>query len=90
MMKIDAFKCAYTGKIYESEGEARRSEFCAMMRKVPGHLPAPASSHGWSVTEWFDWLASELVGGVYPSTFPALMEAMIYFQEHRTIIENRR
>lgn len=87
MKTIEAFKCEHTGAVFETDVQAARSEFRALMRKAADHLPAMGSI---APKDIFDWLAGNLIGAPYVSALPALMEALTYLQQNRVTIDDRK
>lgn len=88
MQQVTAFKCERSGRIFEYEKFARRSEFNWLIRDVSRHIPNPERGLI-SGEEIMEWLADKLEGGIYPSALPALLKAVEYLVEHRAVIEGK-
>ena len=79
MKMIEAFKCEFTGSIFEDRHRSRRSEFNALMKRVGGSLPAMGSIGPDKIMEW---LASSIESEIYPTVPDKLREALDYFNAH--------
>lgn len=83
MHTITAWKCDHTDSIHESQRDAARSEFKALMRAAGGKLPAMGSISSYDIMAW---LGGNLTGSVYPTAFDALKEALDYLEMHRDLL----
>jgi hypothetical protein len=88
MKQIQAFKCEHTGRVFEHERDARRSELRAKLRAVAEALPS--SDLNTSSYELMSWLADKLEGGTYQGAAIALRDAVSYLFENKETIEKGR
>jgi hypothetical protein len=84
MKEVTAYKCAYTGRIFEAEIAARRCEFEALILAIGGHMPAMGSVNPKDIMVW---LSSNLQSGIYPSAADRFIEAADYLREHRDAMD---
>jgi hypothetical protein len=73
MKTIEAFKCEFSGAVFEDQRRARKSEFNALMKRVGGSLPAMGSIGSDKIMEW---LAGTVESEVYPTVSDKLREAL--------------
>lgn len=77
MKTIEAFKCEFTGGVFEDQRRAQRSEFYALMKRAGGSLPAMGSIEAVKIMEW---LANNIESEIYPTAPDKLREALNYFE----------
>jgi hypothetical protein len=90
MKQVPAFKCEYTGKIFESEQGVRRQEFYELMKKFTQQLPVVSGVTVATNSDLAMWLSDKLVTGIYPSAIGALMDAVEYLTKYRDVIEGKK
>jgi hypothetical protein len=81
MKPITAYKVEASGKLFESETDAHREEFMALMAKVAERLPSyedvASGVGGVSSSRICRWLGSQIADTAYPLVFRELKEALI-------------
>jgi hypothetical protein len=83
MQTIEAFKCEYTGAVFEDKQRAARSEFTSLMLAVAGSCPAMGSISSYNIMKW---LARNIESDVYPTVYEHLRAALAYYEANKATI----
>lgn len=82
MKEIAAYRCEATGKIFERPGHALYSEFKSKLYGAGNKLSAPPCPTYW------EWLAENISGNVYPLALPNLLDALNFLKDNLEEIQN--
>jgi hypothetical protein len=85
--KIEAYKCGLTGKIFEDQRDATRSEFRSLMRRFVTQMPS--GDEVTNAASVADWLSSNLEGGIYHSAVTKFLEVADYLRANRETLCSR-
>lgn len=85
--QVMMWKCGATGRVFDSEEAATRSEFISKFKNASKSLPGQGNLAGYD--DALDKIAKEIASGIHPTAWRSLRDALDYFAAHEGIITGR-